>query len=69
MRFITVILITAMMGFLSACAATEPAPITYSEPGSAKWCMDAANLLGNQYLDPWKKQLLFEKMRNNGCMD
>jgi len=69
MKSIQIIFFVALIWLITGCASQEPVPITYSEPGTPKWCMDAANLIGSPNLDDWRKQLLFEKMRNNGCMD
>jgi hypothetical protein len=55
---------------ITGCQSSqESAPPTAKEPITEEnYCRKAGELLGNPYLDDWRKAALFEMMRNRGCM-
>jgi len=60
---------------LSACnpqpqaLPTPPEPIPqYDRNNPTPWCISASNVLGNPWLDDYRKQVMLEMMRNRGCM-
>lgn len=57
-------------GLLGGCQTSPPPrPVPIQPPApQGTWCERAAAAIGNSYLDPALKAVLFERMRNQGCM-